>query len=614
MSWTNVFPVFTEEQIDEFHELATPTEKAQLEEWYGVDRILNPRPEATEIVSVSLFWKPVSADHESYPVPTREILQNAVELGFATRFNPWDHYILPLIEITPQIVDEHPAVSIRVYLAKDLEFLAEDLIAAGNEVYLMKSSSINFAPGGLWRFLPFSEEGKLITVTDIDRLNELDADLHRTQRMAASEVGAWRVPVPNDLTNNHRVCYLPFMGCQFGVQGGLLEVRELLDAFTWHCQRGQIETQAIYPNCGPLPIQQHSWPSYGFDEFFMTIAAYPRLAQDGMLTFVPGDASSILLTMDIEYVTWGSEKSEFIPFQHGSCCGQRPFHEESNSKINEIPQDEIPEVSPLTEIQLHPEPKVAFLFLTRAEHHQTEIWREYLAEAGDQAGVFAHVKERAQLPEDSWIKEHLINEHYETKWGDISLIRATQALINAALQDSSYTHFVVVSESCVPVRPFHELARSFRLDHRSRIWTRSWEEERKAHMLRAQRVENLDGIRKEFAHFQAQWMALNRIDAELLRANDITVKFEQCFAPDECYFATVLSVLGRSPRQAIAHGAITWTDWSEPGSSPEAYLGVSPLIAARIAESGCFFARKFAADSNIGKFGLHRSETSHDFH
>ncbi|MEJ6580088.1 MAG: hypothetical protein QNL68_09830 [Akkermansiaceae bacterium] len=75
------------------------------------------------------------------------------------------------------------------------------------------------------------------------------------------------------------------------------------------------------------------------------------------------------------------------------------------------------------------------------------------------------------------------------------------------------------------------------------------------------------------------------LDAELLRPNDMTAKFEQCFATDECYFATALLLLGRSPHQAIA---------------------------ARIAESGCFLARKFSPDSNIEKFGLHRSKTSHD--
>ena len=172
MSWTDVFPVFTEEMVDDFHDNATTADKALLEEYYGVEKVLNPQPHLPEIVSTSLFWKNVRAGSPELPSPTREILQNAVELGLAERFNPWDHYVQPLLDLTPDLRVRFPETSIRVYLAKDLEFLSEELVAAGCEVYLMKSSSINFAPGGLWRFLPFEEEGKTVVLTDIDRLND----------------------------------------------------------------------------------------------------------------------------------------------------------------------------------------------------------------------------------------------------------------------------------------------------------------------------------------------------------------------------------------------------------------------------------------------------------
>ena len=85
MSWPDVFPVFSEKQIDEFYDEASSAEKGE-----GVERVINPQPEAREIVSVSLFWKKVQSGGQAYPEPTREILQNAVELGDADRFNPWE--------------------------------------------------------------------------------------------------------------------------------------------------------------------------------------------------------------------------------------------------------------------------------------------------------------------------------------------------------------------------------------------------------------------------------------------------------------------------------------------------------------------------------------------
>jgi len=320
MSWPDIFPVFSEEQLDEFYEDATPGEKAELDDLYDIERVINPQPEAREIVSVSLFWKNVHSSGRVYPEPTREILQNAVELGYADRFDPWDHYVKPLLELTPEILANHPDLSVRVHLAKDLEFLIDDLVKAGNEVYLMKSSSINHAPGSLWRFLPFGDEGKLITVTDTDRLHDIESDLARTRLMDKSGVGSWRLPIPNDLIDECEVCYVPFIACQLGVRGGLLEVADLLKAFSWQSQRDAVGHAVLMPNCGPLPMRFHTWPEYGFDEFFLAVAAYPRLAQDGMLTFVPGRASSQLMIFDIEYVTWANPASEVFYFASGSCC------------------------------------------------------------------------------------------------------------------------------------------------------------------------------------------------------------------------------------------------------------------------------------------------------
>ena len=43
-----------------------------------------------------------------------------------------------------------------------------------------------------------------------------------------------------------------------------------------------------------------------------TINAYPRLAQDGMMTFIPGNGASQLISLDIEYTTLGIPASEVI--------------------------------------------------------------------------------------------------------------------------------------------------------------------------------------------------------------------------------------------------------------------------------------------------------------
>lgn len=80
MSWTDFYPVFTDEMVDEFHEFATSAEKAELEEWYGVEQVFNPQ-DKRHIASISLFWKNVKACDPDLPEPTRDRMKRARELG-----------------------------------------------------------------------------------------------------------------------------------------------------------------------------------------------------------------------------------------------------------------------------------------------------------------------------------------------------------------------------------------------------------------------------------------------------------------------------------------------------------------------------------------------------
>ena len=319
MAWTDVYPVFDEDLVDQYDKEATEAEKAEMRELYEVAEIHNAQAKS-HIVSYSLFWKPVKLEDDPYPTPSREVLENAVELGHAPRYDPWEHYVVPLLLNVPELKKKYPDIVFRVHLASDLNFLIPDLIEAGCEVYLMRHSSLAFAPGGLWRFLPIGEEGKLVTVCDIDRMEFLETDIERTMHMAQAQLGVWKVPVWMDINGEGEVCYLPFVGTQSGWRGGL-PVQELLESFTWQSQRGNIPLDADIPGCGPLPVTKTTWPDYGFDEWFLAVAIFPRVAQDGILNFIPTIAGSMLCTLDVEYSTWANPESEVVFFPvGGNCC------------------------------------------------------------------------------------------------------------------------------------------------------------------------------------------------------------------------------------------------------------------------------------------------------
>jgi hypothetical protein len=322
VSWSSIFPVLSEEMVDNYERDATPADRAQYEEWFGVRRIYKGRRVTRmirgpkHIVSATLFWKNVMGADPDLPKPSRERLVMAKRLGLVNRFSPWESYTEPLLRWTPQAMERHPGVTFRLYLAGDLEFLVSDLTTLGWEVHLMKHSSLRYCPGGFWRFLALEERNAILTVIDTDRMSVVDGEIARTALMHERGLGLWRVPgywgADNDIGVD-RVRYRPILGGHFGARGGV-PIRQLMEAVIWHTEHGTMPQLANLPKRDPLPINRVNWPDYGFDEWFQLAALYPRLVQRGTLTFVPTEARSFLLPIDIEYVTWANRRSEIVYF------------------------------------------------------------------------------------------------------------------------------------------------------------------------------------------------------------------------------------------------------------------------------------------------------------
>lgn len=320
MSWTDVFPLLTDDQVTDYQKNATAGEMAELEDWFGVDRTINAR-ESRHVVSASLFWKNCKPWQPELPPVTRELMMNAVELGLVSRYAPWDHYVQPLLDGAAILARERPDVVFRVYLAADLDFLIPDLVEAGCEIKLMRSSSIRHNPGALWRFLAFAEKDRWVTITDSDIARRILAVVERTEQTIAAGLGMWRLPYifGSVHSDNHPGYYRPINASQFGAAGGL-PMEQLLKAFLWHTLRGTMPDKCTMDykkgKRNQLPIYGTTWPTYGFDEWFLIAAFYPRMAFEGVLTFYPINQreANHWYALDIEYVTWANPKSEILYF------------------------------------------------------------------------------------------------------------------------------------------------------------------------------------------------------------------------------------------------------------------------------------------------------------
>ena len=315
MSWTDHFPVLADEAVDVYHALASPVEKGEIDSHFAIRQVINPQP-AGHVVSCSLFWKPASADERAFPPLSREVLIHPERFGIASRVNdPWQHYVEPLLEGARILRERRADVTFRVYLADDLDFLAADLTNAGCEVVVMESRSVLHNPGAMWRFLAM-EGPEIVTVTDADHAREVVHDVARTEAAIAAGLGSWRAPYtwgPARLHANIAAHYRPMIACQFGSSLGF-PMRDLMAAFIWCVRTGRIPKLAPEAFGEPEAYLGSEWPAYGFDEWFLMCAIFPRMAPGGVATFIrPSDFTlHHLFALDIEYVTWANPASEIL--------------------------------------------------------------------------------------------------------------------------------------------------------------------------------------------------------------------------------------------------------------------------------------------------------------
>lgn len=325
-------------------------------------------------------------------------------------------------------------------------------------------------------------------------------------------------------------------------------------------------------------------------------------------------------------LAWQAASTSDLAGQHYTNYGrdgqQRNFPESVSGMLDELVNDEMEpaqsheeENSDRNGRSLHvgcrctgvdapskPSARVGLLFLTRGDVHHPEIWREFVSQAPDRVRIFSHPKVEEEIS-GGFLTGTSIRPRFETAWGDISLVRASRALLLAALEDTSLTHFALLSESCVPIRPLEELLRRVELDPRSQFDYRTLQEAHPQHAARSAAVPELP---HGCWRFTSQWWLLNRAAAVFATAEDYTPMFERMSVPDEAYFATILSLQGYPLDGNVIKKNVTWTWWEKNAGHPTEWLTLPQEKLELLLHSDALFARKFPRGADIRKYGLHR--------
>jgi hypothetical protein len=86
------------------------------------------------------------------------------------------------------------------------------------------------------------------------------------------------------------------------------------------------------------------------------------------------------------------------------------------------------------------------------------------------------------------------------------------------------------------------------------------------------------------------------------------------FSPDEHYIGSMLALRGFDEQGGIENAKSTWVKWSidEGIARPTMFAETNVELARSLAAFPGFFARKFATESDVGKWGLHRNGRQRD--
>ncbi len=244
--------------------------------------------------------------------------------------------------------------------------------------------------------------------------------------------------------------------------------------------------------------------------------------------------------------------------------------------------------------------KVAFLFLTRGEHHNINIWERFFEGADSSLyKIFIHPKDPSALKSPLWFSENsAVLKPIPTAWGTISLVKATIYLLQMAFSDVNVKKFVLLSEFCIPTIDFKTMYDCLKNeDQKSRIcWTFGKNIDR-YNIIKSY----VSGISIHNWAKQSQWMCLDRRHVNFLfiptkqhiLGNYIN-DFKYCPAPDEHFFINFfLHVVKIHPNEFINH-PITFVDWSTNSKHPKLFVFLPQDIINLCRDNKILFARKFA--------------------
>ncbi|GLJ16635.1 hypothetical protein SUGI_0285500 [Cryptomeria japonica] len=215
------------------------------------------------------------------------------------------------------------------------------------------------------------------------------------------------------------------------------------------------------------------------------------------------------------------------------------------------------------------EPKISFLFLVNDNLPLLPLWEKFFSGHQGLYSIYVHsIHARSwNLNASSVFYARTIPSRV-VEWGRISMVDAEKRLVANALLDVSNKHFVLLSESCIPLYNFttvYNYLISSNLSHVESYDNPGRRSRGRYNKFMAPQI-TLSHWRKG-----SQWFEIQRPLAQIFIAdNKYYLVFKRfckptCY-PDEHYLPTLLNIFDQGSLNS--NRSLTWVDWTKLSPHP----------------------------------------------
>ncbi|XP_023006929.1 uncharacterized protein LOC111499571 isoform X1 [Cucurbita maxima] len=219
-------------------------------------------------------------------------------------------------------------------------------------------------------------------------------------------------------------------------------------------------------------------------------------------------------------------------------------------------------------------PKIAFMFLTPGSLPFEKLWDKFFNGHEDKFTVYVH----ASKEKPTHVSIHFLNRDIHSDqvvWGKITMVDAERRLLANALQNPDNHHFVLLSDSCVPLYSFDYIYKYLMPSNISFV---DCFKDPGPHGNGRYSEHMLPEVEEKHFRKGAQWFTLKRQHALIVLADNLYYnKFRNYCQPgfegrnciaDEHYLPTFFNIVDPT---GIANWSVTHVDWSERKWHPKSY-------------------------------------------